>query len=102
MSSRTGDVITGEWLLDEAAKKAMEAITRSDKVRVDPDKQGELAQKVGLGAIKYAFLHPAIGGNIEFDFDKSLSFEGEFGAVFAVHIRQDAERPIEERESRRV
>ena len=79
MSSRTGEIITGEWLLDKAADGARRIVDESGKVRVEEkDKEG-LAKNVGLAAIKYAFLKSGIGENIEFDFDKSLSFEGNSG-----------------------
>jgi len=37
------------------------------------------AQKVGIGAIKYAFLRGNILGNMAFDIDESISFEGNSG-----------------------
>ena len=86
MSSRLGNVITGTWLLDESAKKAKEKIQEVKKVgnneessKVVLDKQDETAEIVGLAAIKYALLKNNVGGNIKFDFDESVSFEGNSG-----------------------
>lgn len=69
MSSRTGKIIKGEWILDEAKKKLIEAHKMED----------EIAEQVAQAAIKYAFLKQGIGGDIAFDFETSLSFEGNSG-----------------------
>jgi arginyl-tRNA synthetase len=69
MSSRTGNVITVEWLIDEAGR-------RLQKLHPMP---AVLTEQVAQGAIKYAFLKNGIGGNITFDFDESISFEGNSG-----------------------
>ncbi|HRN95909.1 MAG TPA: arginine--tRNA ligase [Candidatus Levybacteria bacterium] len=87
MSSRTGNVLTGEWLLDEAKKRAynkIQEVTRSEKrenreARVSIADQLEVSEKVGIGAIKYALLKNGIGGDIAFSFDESISFEGNAG-----------------------
>jgi arginyl-tRNA synthetase len=70
ISSRTGKVITGEWLLDEAKKKADKKIQETKK---------EAAEIVGIGAVKYALLRNGIGRDVEFNFDESVSFEGNSG-----------------------
>ena len=69
MSSRTGKIIKGEWVLDEAKRRLLEAHKMNDDV----------AEKVAQAAIKYAFLRQGIGGDIAFDFDTSLSFDGNSG-----------------------
>ncbi|KKQ92574.1 MAG: Arginine-tRNA ligase [Candidatus Woesebacteria bacterium GW2011_GWB1_39_10] len=69
MSSRTGKIIRGEWVLDEARKKLLDA----------HDMEDEIAEQVALGAVKYAFLKQGIGGDIAFDFESSLSLEGNSG-----------------------
>ncbi len=69
MSSRTGKIIRGEWVLDEAKKKLLDAHNMED----------EIAEQVALGAVKYAFLKQGIGGDIAFDFESSLSLEGNSG-----------------------
>lgn len=80
MSSRTGDVITGEWLLSEAIDKAQQKIDESGKVSSDIQSSGEdIAELVGIGAVKYALLKQGIGKDIEFSFDDSISFEGNSG-----------------------
>lgn len=69
MSSRTGKIIKGEWVLDEAKRRLLEAHKMND----------EVAERVAQAAVKYAFLRQGIGGDIAFDFDTSLSFEGNSG-----------------------
>ncbi|HVT00930.1 MAG TPA: arginine--tRNA ligase [Patescibacteria group bacterium] len=70
MSSRTGDVITGEWLMDEAVSRVQKAY---------PDMDDEIAEKVGMAAIKFAFLKVGVGRDVEFNFDESISLEGASG-----------------------
>jgi arginyl-tRNA synthetase len=70
MSSRTGNVITGEWLLDEAVSKVKKQF---------PEMDSETAEKVGVGAVKYSLLKSGIGGDVVFNFDESISLEGNSG-----------------------
>lgn len=74
MSSRTGDVFTGEALIDEVKNKILEKMKDSDI----EDKEGT-AEKIGIGAIKYSILKQSAGKDIIFDYDKMLSFEGDSG-----------------------
>ena len=78
MSSRTGDIITGEWLLEEAAKRIAQVLKEAKK-GLSKQSQGLIAEQVGQAAIKYAFLRPSIGKDIAFDFNESLSFQGNSG-----------------------
>lgn len=80
MSSRTGNVVTGEWLLDEAHKRALEKMQESGVGKDLPkEEQEEVAEKVGVGAVKYALLKGSIGKDTTFNFDESVSFEGNAG-----------------------
>lgn len=76
MSSRTGDVITAQSLIDQVKEKVQEKIVGRD---FSESEKEEVAEIVAIGAIKYSILRQAIGGNIIFDFDKSISFEGDSG-----------------------
>lgn len=76
MSSRTGDVITAESLL--SAVEAMVHQKIADR-ELMTDEKNKIADSVAIGAIKYSILRQAIGGNIIFDFEKSISFEGDSG-----------------------
>ena len=76
MSSRTGKVITGEYLLNEIKNNILEKM--KDR-QMSPAKKGEVAEIVSIGALKYSILKQEAGKDIIFDFDKSLSFEGDSG-----------------------
>src|SRR5690606_17532830 len=61
MSSRTGNIITAEELIEQVKEKV----------------KGE--EEVAIGAIKYMILRQAIGSDIIFDIEKSVSTEGDSG-----------------------
>jgi arginyl-tRNA synthetase len=73
MSSRSGNVITVAGLLDLAKAKVSELV--SDEVE---DKEA-VSEMVGVAAVKYAFLRSGVGKDITFNFDESVSFEGNSG-----------------------
>ncbi len=76
MSSRTGNVITGESLLQEAQEKVLQKLTEKDFSEED---KNSIATKVSVAAVKYSILKQALGFNIVYDFDESISFEGDSG-----------------------
>ncbi len=77
MSSRKGGVISAEWLLNETKGKVIEKM-RSNEEMENEDRM-EIAEKIVIGAIKYAFLKVGVGSDISFDFDKAISFDGDTG-----------------------
>lgn len=76
MSSRSGNIITAEGLIGQVKEKVLQKI--KDREFSDSERE-EIAEIVAIGAIKYSILRQAIGGDIIFDFDKSISFEGDSG-----------------------
>jgi arginyl-tRNA synthetase len=76
MSSRKGNVITGESFLQDIETLALERI--KDKEYPEEEKR-EIASRVALAAIKYTILKQSVGRDIIFDPDKSLSLEGDSG-----------------------
>lgn len=72
MSSRTGEVITAESLIDEVKEKIKEKVK-------DSNLSDEVVTQIAVGAIKYSILKQDSSRDIVFDFDKSLSFEGVSG-----------------------
>ncbi|MBI5457560.1 arginine--tRNA ligase [Candidatus Kaiserbacteria bacterium] len=74
MSSRTGNVITGESLLTDLteAAKVRAAESRADNADI-------LAQQIAVAAIKYQILKQASGKDIIFDRERALSLEGDSG-----------------------
>ncbi len=76
MSSRKGNVITGESLLLESCEQILEKIKDRD---LTEEEKKQISNDVGVSALKYSILKQNIGGNIIYDFEKSISFEGDSG-----------------------
>lgn len=87
MSSRKGNVITGESLIQEMREAALQKMEGRD---LGNEKQA-IADAVAVGAIKYSILKQASGKNIIFDPEASLSFEGDSGPYLQyAHVRARA------------
>lgn len=77
MSSRAGNVVSADTLLDEMISKARKIIERSETGRnFTDDEKEKVAEAVGVGAIKYGFLKVGRSTDIYFDMKESLSLEG--------------------------
>jgi len=76
MSSRTGKIITGESLLGKLQEMVIEKIKDEDFSKKE---QQEIAEAVAVGAVRYSILKQSIGGDVIYDFDKSISFDGDSG-----------------------
>ena len=76
MSSRTGNVITAENLIDEIKALVKTRIADRGFSAIESD---EITDEIAIGAIKYTILRQAIGGDVIFDSAKSISFEGDSG-----------------------
>lgn len=83
MSSRSGNVILGEWLLDEAKKSIYEILDRSPSpLKENPlkvEEREDIAEKAAIAAVKYAFLRVSTNQEIAFDLKESVSFDGDSG-----------------------
>jgi arginyl-tRNA synthetase len=77
MSSRTGDVITAVSLIDQAKEGLAPHV--SEKTDLTAEERANVLEVVAVGALKYSILRQSPGQDIIFDFDKSLSFEGDAG-----------------------
>ncbi len=76
MSSRKGNVITGESLISETE----EAVSEIIKDRELPQEiKNKIAEEVAVAAIKFSILRQSPGGDIIFDREKAISFEGDSG-----------------------
>lgn len=81
MSSRTGEVVTIEWLFDEFIK----AITA---------RGGQPEPEIVAGALRYQFLKVRIGSDVVFDVNEAVSLTGNTGSYLQyAHAR--ARRIIE-------
>lgn len=76
MSSRKGNVVTGESLIEEIEAMVSEKV--KDRELSETEKK-EIVEAVALGAIKYSILKQSIGKDIVFDPEKSISFDGDSG-----------------------
>jgi arginyl-tRNA synthetase len=86
MSSRKGNVITGESLLRELTGAAKERATESRAENPEA-----LAEGVAVAAIKYQILKQRSGKDIIFDHDRALSLEGDSGPYLQyAHARAHA------------
>ncbi len=74
-STRKGNVIRLEQLLDEGKKRALEVIEEKNP-SLSNEEKNNIAEVVGVGAIKYADLSQNRQSPIIFEWDKVLSFEG--------------------------
>jgi len=74
MSSRKGNVITGESLIEDMRAQAFEKMGGRDL-----SDRHAVADAVSVAGIKYAVLKQSTGKNIIFDPEKSLSLEGDSG-----------------------
>jgi arginyl-tRNA synthetase len=75
MSSRLGNVVTGESLIEAVIHNVNERM--GDRVPIGI--AADVARDIGVAAIKYSVLRQALRKNIIFDEEKSLSFEGDSG-----------------------
>ena len=74
--TRTGDSVKLITLIDEAVERAEEVIAgRYD----DPGLRRQIADAVGIGALKYADLSVARESGYTFDFDRMLALTGNTG-----------------------
>lgn len=74
MSSRKGNVIYIDDLLDQAKEEVKLRI--ADKEFTDEEKDS-ISEKIGVGSVKYSILKLGRTTDLEFDFETSLSFDGD-------------------------
>lgn len=78
LKSRAGDSVKLVELIDEAIKRADQAIVSRDD-QIDKGLQMQLAKSVGVGAIKYADLSTERQRDYVFDLERMVAFEGDTG-----------------------
>jgi len=76
MSSRKGNVVTGEEMLENMQALAREKVQDRDLPEED---KGAIAVAVAVAAIKFSVLKQRAGKNITFDPEVALSFDGDSG-----------------------
>ncbi len=76
MSSRTGDILTVDWLIDEVRSRVNNLITEQ---KISTEEIDKVVEQIAIGAIKYSVLRVATSQNVAFDIEKSVSLEGNSG-----------------------
>jgi arginyl-tRNA synthetase len=80
--SRDGVDVTLQGLLSEAVERSRARIQEGmdeGRLHIDPADLDETAQKVGVGAVKYADLRQNRVSDYTFEWDKLISFQGNAG-----------------------
>lgn len=79
-STRKGDTIHLEEVIQEINDRAKEVIEKSETKRgLSPKEEKEIIEKIGLTALKYFILSYHYQSDIIFDWDKILNLEGNSG-----------------------
>ena len=76
LSTRKGEVIFLEELLNESVAKTIEVINEKNP---ELDNKEEVAKKVGIGAVVFTYLKNRREKDIVFNWEEMLNFEGETG-----------------------
>ena len=80
MKSREGTVVDSDELMDQMVKDAYEASKEmTKKVHIPEDEAREIAEKVGMGALKYFILKVDARKNMLFNPEESIDFNGNTG-----------------------
>ena len=77
MSSRTGKVVLGEDIIDQAKLKIKDII--SSRKESQKNNLETISEIVGVGAIKFSFLNISPKSYLAFDLEKSIRIEGDSG-----------------------
>ena len=79
-STRDGNIVLLEELLDESVAKTYELIKANAETRksdMSDEQLHEIAEKVGLGAVIYTYVKAGRERDIVFSWDQMLDFEGD-------------------------
>lgn len=78
MSSRSGNVIGCEWLLNEV-KKEIQTIMQEEDRGYEQQEKETIAEIATIAAVKYAFLKVGTAQEIAFDIKESINTNGDSG-----------------------
>ncbi|MFD3156341.1 arginine--tRNA ligase [Haloimpatiens sp. FM7330] len=76
LSTRKGEVIFLDELLNEAVSKTLETINEKNP---ELENKEEVAKKIGIGAVMFTYLKNNRERDIVFDWKEMLNFDGETG-----------------------
>ena len=90
MSARKGNVVLFKEVADEALRRVQDVIAEKNP-SLSPEERGDVAAKVGLGALVYALLSVDNSKHIVFDWDSALSFDGQSAPYIQnAHVRANS------------
>lgn len=75
-STRKGNIILLEDLLDQSVAKTKEIIVKNNP-EMSQEEIAQTAESIGIGAVKYTYLKNGREHDIMFDWDEILDFEGD-------------------------
>ncbi|HOM15986.1 MAG TPA: arginine--tRNA ligase [Thermoguttaceae bacterium] len=83
--TREGDLVGLESLLDEAVTRALKIVSENDDAKPDgpelsSEQRAEIAERVGIGAVKYADLSQNRTSDYVFSYPKMLALSGNTSA----------------------
>ncbi len=78
MSTRKGTVVLLEDFLDEAIRLARERVDEQC-THLSEKERAEIAEMIGIGAVRFTILSVRPNRNVIFDWDSALSFTGDSG-----------------------
>lgn len=84
-STREGNIVVLEDLLDESVAKTYEIIKENASLRgtdMSDDEIHEIAEKVGIGAVIYTYVKAGRERDIIFSWEEMLDFEGDTAPYF--------------------
>lgn len=77
MSSRKGNIIAGDELIEDVKKILKEKFDTS-RIDNESEKEGAL-EAVAIASLKYSILKQALGKDVVFDIEKAINVEGDSG-----------------------
>src|SRR5207253_10603929 len=76
MSSRTGDVLTVNWLLDQVKERVEQLASEG---RIATAEKEKTIEQIVVGAVKYSVLKVGATQDVAFDIETSVSLDGNSG-----------------------
>jgi arginyl-tRNA synthetase len=86
MSTRRGVFISVDDLMDEAVKRALEELEQR-RPELNGEKRQEIAEMIGIGAIRYYIARLSPEKHVVFKWDEALSFERGCASIQYAHAR---------------
>ena len=86
MSSRTGNFISVDELIDEAVSRAKDEII-SRRHDLSEEEIDEIAEEIGIGAIRFYIARLSPEKHIKFKWDEALNFERGCASIQYAHAR---------------